>query len=125
MAIPMGVGSLVIFLLYYQTNLAYARTMTLITMAMYQWFNAWNCRSTTRSLFSIGLFSNKGLIIVMALVLALQSAIVYVPFMRYIFKTIPLSAHDWIIVIAISAPIIIIEEIRKIIARRWYKHIDS
>ena len=77
------------------------------------------------NIFSIGLFSNKGLIIVMALVLALQSAIVYVPFMRYIFKTIPLSAHDWIIFIAISAPIIIIEEIRKIIARRWYKHIDS
>lgn len=125
MAIPMGIGSLIIFLHYYQTDLAHARTMTLITMAMYQWFNAWNCRSATRSLFSIGLFTNKGLIAVMALVLALQSAIVYVPFMRYIFKTVPLSVHDWIIVIAISAPIIIMEEIRKIVARRWYSQIDS
>jgi magnesium-transporting ATPase (P-type) len=99
--------------------------MTLITMAMYQWFNAWNCRSTTRSLFSIGLFSNKGLIAIMALVLALQSAIVYLPFMRYIFKTVPLSGYDWIIIIAITAPIIIMEEIRKIIARRWYNQIDA
>lgn len=125
MAIPMGIGSLIIFLAYYKTNLTYARTMTLITMAMYQWFNAWNCRSTTRSLFSIGLFTNKWLIIVMMLVAALQSAIVYVPFMRYIFKTVPLSGHDWIIIITISAPIIIIEEIRKFITRKLYNHIDA
>ncbi|HLW73325.1 MAG TPA: HAD-IC family P-type ATPase [Candidatus Babeliales bacterium] len=125
MAIPMGIGSLALFFMYYKIDLAHARTMTVITMAMYQWFNAWNCRSTTRSLFSIGLFSNKGLIIIMALVLALQSAIVYVPFMRYIFKTVPLSAHDWIVIIAVSAPIVIMEEIRKIIARRWYSQIDS
>ena len=125
MAIPMGIGSLIIFLMYYQNDLTHARTMTLITMAMYQWFNAWNCRSARRSLFSIGLLSNKVLIGVMALVIALQSAIVYIPFMRYIFKTVPLSGHDWIVVIAITSPIIIIEEIRKIIARRWYNHIDS
>jgi len=113
MAIPMGIGSLIIFLTYYQTDLAYARTMTLITMAMYQWFNAWNCRSETRSLFSLGLFTNKWLIAVMALVLALQSAIVYLPFMRHIFKTVPLTLHDWLIVVAATAPIILLEEIRK------------
>lgn len=120
MSIPMGIGSLIIFLMYYQNDLAHARTMTLITMAMYQWFNAWNCRSTTKSLFSIGLFSNKLLIFVMILVASLQSAIVYVPFMRSIFKTTPLTLHDWIIIIMFTAPIVILEEIRKIIARRWY-----
>ncbi|HLJ31822.1 MAG TPA: cation-translocating P-type ATPase C-terminal domain-containing protein, partial [Candidatus Babeliales bacterium] len=120
MAIPMGIGSLFVFLHYYQTNLAHARTMTLITMAMYQWFNAWNCRSETKSLFELGLFSNKWLIAVMALVLALQSAIVYIPTMRYIFKTVPLSAHDWIVVIVVSAPIMVMEEIRKAIASRWH-----
>jgi len=120
MAIPMGIGSLIIFLHYYQYDLTYARTMTLVTMAMYQWFNAWNCRSQTRSLFSIGLFTNKLLIAVMILVLALQSAIVYIPFMRYTFKTVPLSIYDWMIIIIISSPIILIEEIRKAIARRWY-----
>ena len=38
-AIPMALGSLWIFNRYYQTNLALARTMTLIVMAMFQWFN--------------------------------------------------------------------------------------
>ncbi len=120
MAIPMGVGSLLVFLMFYQQDLAHARTMTLITMAMYQWFNAWNCRSETRSLWELGLFSNVWLIIIMAIVLFLQSAIVYVPFMRHIFKTVPLSGNDWMIVIALTAPIILMEEIRKTVARRWY-----
>lgn len=118
MSIPMGVGSLIIFLWYYQADLAHARTMTLITMAMYQWFNAWNCRSENRSLFELGLFSNPWLIAVMALVLSLQSAIVYVPFMRHIFKTVPLSAHDWIVVVCITAPIVLLEETRKAIAKK-------
>jgi Ca2+-transporting ATPase len=120
MALPMGVGSLIIFLLYYVTDLAHARTMTLITMAMYQWFNAWNCRSETRSIFELGLFTNQVLIAVMALVLFLQSAIVYVPFMRHIFKTVPLSLHDWIVIIAITSPIVLFEELRKLVARKWY-----
>ena len=122
MAIPMGIGSLAVFLFYYKTDLAHARTMTVVTMAMYQWFNAWNCRSENRSLFELGLFSNTLLIVVMALVLFLQSAIVYVPFMRYIFKTVPLSLHDWIVIICITAPIVLIEELRKFVVR---KNFDS
>lgn len=120
MAIPMGVGSLLIFLLYYQTDLAHARTMTLITMAMYQWFNAWNCRSETRSIFELGLFTNRVLIAIMGLVLFLQSAIVYIPFMRHIFKTVPLSLHNWIVIIAITSPIVLFEELRKFVTRKWY-----
>jgi P-type Ca2+ transporter type 2C len=120
MAIPMGIGSLIIFFCYYQTDLAHARTMTLITMAMYQWFNAWNCRSETHSLFELGLFSNPWLIAAMALVLFLQSAIVYIPFMQYIFKTVPLSLQDWFVIVLITAPIIVLEETRKAVARRYY-----
>jgi magnesium-transporting ATPase (P-type) len=120
MALPMGIGSLAVFLAYYKTDLAHARTMALITMAMYQWFNAWNCRSETRSLTEMGLFSNRWLIAIMALVLFLQSAIVYVPFMRYIFKTVPLSLHDWIVIILVTCPIVVMEEIRKAVAQRWY-----
>ena len=120
MSIPMGIGSLFVFLHYYKLDLAHARTMTLITMAMYQWFNAWNCRSEKRSLFELGLFSNRWLIAVMALVLFLQTAIVYIPFMRHIFKTVPLSENDWIVILCITAPIVLMEEIRKVFVRKWY-----
>lgn len=122
-AIPMGLASFAIFSWAYDgtpATIPYARTMTLIAMAMFQWFNAWNCRSEQKSIFTIGLFSNKWLIAATAFVLLLQFAIVYIPFMQYIFKTVPLSVSDWAIILAVSFPLIVIEEIRKLISRWWY-----
>jgi len=95
MAVPMAIGGLYIFLYYYQSGVAYARTMTLIVLAMFQWFNAWNCRSTTQSIFQLGLFSNKWLLLATSFVLSLQFLILYVPVMQDLFNTVPLSWHDW------------------------------
>ena len=119
-AVPMGIGSLWVFLHYYQADVAHARTMTLITMAMFQWFNAWNCRSTRLSLFQLGLFTNKWLLLATAFVLSLQFVILYVPFMQHIFKTVPLSFADWTVIVLVSAPILLLEELRKVFVRRWY-----
>jgi P-type Ca2+ transporter type 2C len=122
MAVPMAVGSLMMFLYYYRVDLPYARTMTVMTMVMFQWFNAWNCRSATRSSFSLGIFSNRWLIVAMTFVLFLQLMLVYAPFMQYIFKTVPLAFGDWITIISASFSIVIAEEVRKLVARRWYNH---
>ncbi len=117
-AIPMAAASLWIFTRYYEFDMPKARTMALLTMAMFQWFNAWNCRSDRRSILSCGLFSNKWLIAATILVLLLQILLIYAPFMNYIFKTVPLSLTDWELVIAISFPIVLIYEIRKWFMRR-------
>ncbi len=122
LAMPMAIVSLIVFSYTYNGNpasLAYARTMTLITMAMFQWFNAWNCRSDGKSLYEIGFFSNRWLIVATVFVLSLQFALVYMPFMQFIFKTVPLSARDWAFIMVTSAPIVIMEEIRKWIVRVW------
>lgn len=119
MAVPMGIGSLLVFYANYSIDLAYARTMALLTMAMYQWFNAWNCRSERLSIVQSGLFSNRWLLVATTFVLLLQIMLIYAPFMHAIFKTVPLTWHDWRIVLGITFPIIIIEEIRKFFARRW------
>lgn len=118
MALPMGIGSFAIFLMYHQQDLSYARTMTLLTMAMFQWFNTFNCRSTHFSLFSIGFFSNWWLVIANLFVLFLQCCLLYIPAMRYIFKTVPLSGDDWMIIIVVSSTILFVEEIRKYLMRR-------
>ena len=118
-AIPMALGSLWIFNRYYQTNLALARTMTLIVMAMFQWFNAWNCRSERFSLFQIGLFTNKWLIITSVFVLILQFLLLYTPWMQHIFKTVPLSAEQWHVIVLLTFPIIMLDEVRKWVVRRW------
>jgi len=117
-AIPMAIGSLWVFAHYYQFDMTRARTMTLLTMAMFQWFNAWNCRSDKRLLFSSGLFSNKWLIAATIVVLLLQILLIYAPFMSYIFKTVPLNIHEWELVLGISSSIIVIEEVRKWFVRR-------
>ncbi len=123
-AVPMGIASLIVFIGAYDgtpASLPYARTMTLITMAMFQWFNAWNCRSEGKSLFQIGFFSNKWLIAATVLVFSLQLALCYVPFMQFIFKTVPLTLGDWALIVAVSAPIIVLEEVRKWLANRYWR----
>lgn len=119
MAVPMAVGSLLVFCANYTIDLAYARTMTLLTMAMYQWFNAWNCRSEQLSIMQSGLFSNRWLLLATTFVLLLQIMLIYAPFMHAIFKTEPLTWHDWRIVLGITFPIIILEEVRKFVIRKW------
>ena len=122
MAVPMAIGGLYVFLHYYQADVAHARTMTLIVLAMFQWFNAWNCRSTTQSIFQLGLFANKWLILATFFVLSLQFLILYIPAMQNLFNTVPLSWHDWGVIVAVSAPILLLEEIRKIFVRWYYLH---
>ncbi len=119
-ALPMAIGSLLIFIYYYQEDLALARTMTLVSMAMFQWFNAWNCRSNDKSLLTIGFLSNRWFVVAATLVLFLQMALVYAPFMQYIFKTVPLTLAQWEVVIMVTFPIVICDEIRKAFARVFW-----
>lgn len=119
MASLMGLGSLIIFYLTYQQNLAYARTMTLLTMAMFQWFNAWNCRSDYKSVFTLGIFSNRWLLLATSVVLGLQVTVVYLPVLQKIFKTVPISGFDWLIVLGISLTVFIAEECRKLFVNKF------
>ncbi len=118
MALPMGIGSMFVFELY-ADDLAKARTMTLITMAMYQWFNAWNCRSERKSIFEIGWLSNSWFLAASVLVAVLQIAVVYMPLLRDIFHTVPISAQEFGFILLITCPLLLIEEIRKLFVRKF------
>jgi Ca2+-transporting ATPase len=113
----MTFGSLIIYHALYTTDLATTQTMMLVCMALFQWFNAWNCRSETQSIWQRGLTSNRLLIMMTMLVLLLQLLVVYVPEFQYLFKTVPLSLKQWGIIIMIASSIIIVEEIRKAVVR--------
>lgn len=117
MAVPMGIGSLYVFLLYYESNLMLARTMTLLTMAMFQWFNAWSCRSTTKSVFQLGFFSNPWLLLATSFVFVLQLALLYLPFMQSLFKTVPLTQSQFLLAITVASSVLVLEELRKAFLR--------
>ncbi len=120
MAIPMMVGSLFLFNEYYTHDIAKAMTITLTALAVFQWFNAWNCRSEDRSIFRMNPFSNMYLVGATLIVIGLQIMAVYAPFMHAILRTVPLSWYDWVLAIAVASSIIIAEEMRKLISSRKY-----
>jgi len=118
MALPMGIFSIYLFSNYYEKDITYARSITLIAMAMFQWFNAWNCRSETKSIFQLGFFSNKWLLLATSGVLGLQFFVLHNPIMQRIFDTTPIGVYEWFIIFVISSSIFWMEEARKFIARR-------
>ena len=118
MAMPMMIGTLLLFGNYLDGDMTKAWTISLTTLAVFQWFNAWNCRSEDRSIFSMNPFSNRFLVGATAIVLALQMLVVYSPVMQKFMRTTALGLEDWIYIVLISSSIIFVEEVRKFIYRR-------
>jgi len=112
-AILMTIVSLSVFVYYKDTDLKLARTMLLITMTMFHWFNAWSLRSDETSMFKLNLFSNLWLIGATVIVIILQFAAIYIPVMQSILKTVPLTINQWIIATILGSSILFFEEFRK------------
>ena len=111
-----GVSCLV-FAWYLPVSLELARTMTMVTLTCCQWVTALNCRSLDRSLFSLSPFSNRWLALALVGIFVTQIAIVTVPFLQIIFRTVPLSLNDWAIVCCSGLLLLVVEEVRKQIKR--------
>jgi len=120
-AIPMVLGTLILFSFLYEADLKKALTVSLTTLAVFQWFNAWNVRSETRSLFLMNPFSNIPLVFATIASILLQVAAVYWGPLQTILRTVPLTLNDWGIIILISLSVILFDEVRKIFARKIEK----
>lgn len=121
MAIPMAVGALYLFIQYYETDIAKAWTMSLTVLAVFQWFNAWNCRSEDKSIFRTNPLSNKFLVGATLVVIGLQLFAVYNPLMQKILHTVPLETSDWFVIIVIATSIVMVEELRKLFYRGQFQ----
>lgn len=113
MALPMMIGTLFLFKGYYQTDMVKAWTVSLTVLAVFQWFNAWNCRHESKSIFQLNPFSNKFLVGATMIVIILQMFAIYHPLMQRILHTTGLDISDWLLIIPIASSIILVEEIRK------------
>ena len=94
------------------------QTMAFTTLTMAQMGNALAVRSERYNLWQIGLLSNRLILGAVLLTLVLQMAVVYLPFLQEIFKTVPLSAGDLAISLGCSVLVYLGVEIYKIITRR-------
>lgn len=118
MAVPMMLGSLYLFAGNIDADLTRAWTISLTTLAVFQWFNAWNCRSEDKSIFQMNPLSNKFLIAATAVVVGLQILAVYNSLFQKLLHTAPLSLADWLVIIPVALSIVVVEEARKLWARR-------
>jgi Ca2+-transporting ATPase len=119
MSVVMAIGALYLFNTgNFETDLPKAMTISLTGLAVFQWFNVWNCRSEDRSLFDMNPFSNMFLVGATFVVISLQLLAVYHPIMQKLLHTVPLAVSDWLLIVPVAASIVLAEEIRKFFYRR-------
>ncbi|GBC09583.1 hypothetical protein RclHR1_00090017 [Rhizophagus clarus] len=94
-----------------------ATTMSLSVLVTIEMFNATNSLSENESLFTLPIWKNIYLVLSIILSMVLHFMILYVPFFSNLFAIVPLNQEEWIAVLWISFPVIIIDEILKFVSR--------
>jgi Ca2+-transporting ATPase len=97
---------------------AYARTMAFMVLAASQLFYSLAMRSAHRSIFQVGLTTNKLLLGSLAAGLLVNALLIYVPFLADAFKLQRLMPADWGVVLALSLVPLAANEVLKIFLRQ-------
>lgn len=102
------IGALTLIAFYigmktYPNSLNHAQTMAFMVMSISELIHSLNMRSQTKSIFKVGFFTNKLLLLSIFFGIFLQSMIVVIPFFRNVFKVHILSMYDlmWIIILGL------------------------
>ncbi len=90
-------------------DLAEARTVALNLFVAVEIFYLFSCRSLTRSVWRIGLFSNTWVLGGVAVQVVAQAAITYLPVMNQLFGTAPIPMDAWgrILLLALAASLVV------------------
>ena len=101
--------TLIAFRIGMAVSVEVARTSTFAVLALSQLVHAWNVRSS-KSLFSIGFFSNPWMTRAFFASLSLQLLVLFVPQLQKIFKVVSLDAAHWGYIVLLSlAPLVFVE----------------
>jgi Ca2+-transporting ATPase len=101
--------------------ITYARTMAFVVLAAAQLFYSLSMRSPTKSIFQVGLFTNKPLLVAIVAGLFLQLVVISVPFLAKAFKVQNLSVFDWGLVFGFALVPLTVNELIKI----WLRQKES
>ncbi|MEA2024947.1 MAG: cation-translocating P-type ATPase [Actinomycetota bacterium] len=86
------------------------RTMLFTTLIFGQLALALEVRAEKTSLFSLGLFTNRAMLVAVGIGVAAHFALIYVPFLQNIFGTVPLGPKDLLISLAAALVILVAAE---------------
>ncbi|XP_075161580.1 secretory pathway calcium atpase isoform X2 [Haematobia irritans] len=100
-------------------------TMTFTCFVFFDMFNALSCRSQTKSVFTIGLTSNRMFLMAVAFSIIGQMLVIYFPPLQMVFQTEALSAYDILFLLSLTSSVLIVQEIKKwferTMERKMYK----
>ena len=100
-------------------SVAEARTVAVNVFVLVEVFYLFNCRSLTKSMFQIGLFSNLWLFGGVTSMIALQLLYTYTPAMNRMFHSAPIGLVSWAWIVTVSAVVYMIVGFEKWL-RGWH-----
>lgn len=115
--ILIGIVLLGVGYFYWSKNNPIWQTMVLTTIIFSRMSLIMAVRSSKSSLFQIGILSNKPLLGAVSLTVAMQLAIIYIPFLQRFFGTVALPLRDLAICVILSLVIFIGIEVEKWLLR--------
>jgi magnesium-transporting ATPase (P-type) len=98
-----------------------ARTVVVNVIVVVETFYLLNCRSLTRSLLSLGVFSNRWVVGGVAAMIGVQLLFTYAPFMNRLFHSAPISGLAWLKIIAVGLAVFVAVELKKWLDARGQK----
>lgn len=103
---------------YFSVGKVKAMTLSLSVLVAIEMFNSFNALSEENSLYEMPPWRNPWLLVATIISLGLHCLILYVPFLAEVFGVVPLSLKEWFLVILVSLPVIFVDEVLKLVARR-------
>ncbi|XP_022898429.1 calcium-transporting ATPase, endoplasmic reticulum-type-like [Olea europaea var. sylvestris] len=103
---------------YFSAGKVKAMTLSLSVLVAIEMFNSLNALSEDNSLIRMPPWRNPWLLVAMSVSLGLHCLILYVPFLADLFGIVPLGLNEWLLVILVSTPVILIDEVLKLLGRR-------
>ncbi|HAJ28298.1 MAG TPA: hypothetical protein DCG53_13825 [Syntrophus sp. (in: bacteria)] len=92
----LGIANLAVTYSVWKSGSANWQTIGLLTVVLLQIVAAYACRAWSIPVYKMRPFSNKALLAVIILVLALQALIIYLPMLRPIFGTVALPLDSYL-----------------------------
>ncbi len=102
---------------YFTKGKVKASTLSLSVLVVIEMFNALNALSEDNSLITMPPWINPYLILAIFGSILSHMMILYVPFFNQIFGIAPLNLKEWMMVLAFSAPVCLIDEVLKFFGR--------
>jgi magnesium-transporting ATPase (P-type) len=97
-----------------------ARTIAVNTLVLFEVFYLFNTRSLKTPIWRAkGFLANKSVFIAVAAVIGAQLLFTYLPVMQGLFKSTAITPHDWLRIVLITLPMLLIVETEKILLKRW------